>query len=193
MPAIILVLIVIGTAGYLTYRNFTAPKGTILGPYLPPTPEPIINWKTYNSEKFQFSFEYPDNWTAVCKDPQTDFWVMSAICDIRAPNTTLDNDGKLSSGAYVAIAVEKINSKYKSLEDKVAFDTKNYNYKIKPYILNNVSGYLYTLSKTQEFVFKNGFYFIHINWSPLDDTNQYKPSIDRILSTLKIVPLNISK
>ena len=118
---------------------------------------------------------------------------MSSICDIRAPNTTLDNDGQLSSGAYVAIAVEKVDSKYKSLEDKVAFDTKKYGYKIEPYSLDNVSGYLYTLSKNNEFISKNGFYFIHISWTPLDDANQYKPTIDQVLSTFKLTPLNISK
>jgi len=193
LPVIISVLVILVAVGYFAYKNFNAPKGILLGPFLPPTPETITDWKTYNSEKFQFSFEYPSNWTVICKEPQTDFWVMSSICDIRAPNTTLDNDGQLSSGAYVAIAVEKVDSKYKSLEDKVAFDTKKYGYKIEPYSLDNVSGYLYTLSKNNEFISKNGFYFIHISWTPLDDANQYKPTIDQVLSTFKLTPLNISK
>lgn len=150
-----------------------------------PIPNPTANWKTFISPTFNFSIKYPNSWTAACKDPEGD-WLSGTICDLRAPNTEIDH-GQLLSGATIGVGVEKPNQNYKTLEEKIAFDTKNYGYQSTAKTINNIEGYLYTSSSNNVFVAKNGQYFIMLSWIPLSSTNQYRDTIDQILFTFKFL------
>ena len=62
---VVLMLGVIGFAGYQYYKMYTGgPIAKIPSElfYPSPTPDQIANWKTYRNEEHGFEFRYPDDW-----------------------------------------------------------------------------------------------------------------------------------
>lgn len=62
-PILILTLLLVGIASYFAYRNYVGPNRTSLRLYpFSPTTDLSESWKTYTSDKYGFSFKYPQNW-----------------------------------------------------------------------------------------------------------------------------------
>lgn len=64
----ILVVLLLGATAYLYYANqqlaqvITNYQRQTPSPSPASTPDPTANWKTYRSEKYNFSFKYPSEW-----------------------------------------------------------------------------------------------------------------------------------
>lgn len=148
-------------------------------------PDETAGWKTYTNNTYGFSIKYPIDWLIKCNEP-TNEWLSADICNIATPNTKFDH-GERISGAGIGIGIEKPNPNYNSLEEKVAFDEKNYQYKSVSKIINGTKGYLLTSNTNNAFVTKTTDYFIIISWFPLNKANPLSTTIDQILSTFKFV------
>ncbi len=65
-PIIIVILIAVALGGYLLYKQ--QPKPTLSSPQTTystssPTTDETANWKTYTNSIYQFSFDYPQDWS----------------------------------------------------------------------------------------------------------------------------------
>ncbi len=114
LPIIIVVLViaVLGTAGYFAYRQYSAPKpiactqeakvcpdGSSVGRTGPncefaQCPDQTAGWKTYTNTQYGFTFEYPQNWSLddwsldegvhslIVSDPLVEIWLDKDVIDI---------------------------------------------------------------------------------------------------------------
>jgi len=65
--AVIILLGIVGGVGVFFGRSFSGSKSpATIQPTISPTPiptlDPTANWKTYNNQKYGFSFKYPSTW-----------------------------------------------------------------------------------------------------------------------------------
>lgn len=197
----ILVIILIGTGGYLlwvgqnqsittvpqTTPTQTAPTESSLSPT--PTPDLTANWKTYTNHLFNFTLKYPPDWT-VTDLPPPPVWDEATVTHVRSPGTKLDHG--LLEGASLDITVTRRRSQ--SLVQFVS-ERKKY-YKLSStstYQINGIQGILLSVPNDPEsgqtwqvnyFMFERGDVFITITSGANGlDANKNPTILDQILST----------
>ncbi len=178
----------LGTQSVHSGNDISSKELTSNEPSIPQTsPSAIVNSKvlTYSEEDYQFSFQYPKDWKLNCTKPQDDNWLDRNICDITAPETSLDN-GQLDSGAYFVIGVSKPNPNYSNFQEYIQYSVDQRGYKATPKTVNNIQGYELISSTNSVFVFDRKDHFISVGGIPLETTKPYYLDIQDIISSFKL-------
>ncbi|MDO8570375.1 MAG: hypothetical protein Q7R97_02220 [Candidatus Daviesbacteria bacterium] len=116
-PILIVILIALAVGGYLIYQN--QPKPVVISqPIVQPTSAPIIspiasasaaetaNWKTYTSNKYGFSYKYPQDFKIVNELQVNQYRRYNEdSLALFSPDIKVDPDGKITEGIGLAIGV----------------------------------------------------------------------------------------
>lgn len=196
-----ILLILVSTATYLlgkSQNNINVPS-TISPPSISPisapspTPDPTVNWKTYNSS-CGFAIKYPSDWTAQKYFIQDS---NDSCLYITAPDyqSSLDTrKGLYLSASRTIMGSKTKNITIKSLDDYIAMEeniseppTQVKNKQNKIYGLYQGKQFELGLFELQtEFIFTQNNYIYSVAW-PTNYSGAYKNSLDQILSTFKFL------